>query len=191
MSTETKLPVLSRSAARLKLAREWHLYLGTLFAPSIIFFAFTGALQLFSLHEGRPGGTYQPPVWIQKLASIHKNQNIAEKHWPPPGARGGQNAPPQRAAGEQKGPPAPDEAGRPPQGPEGDRAEGDHHEEEGGSKIPTYLLKWFFTGTALGLISSTLLGIYMAFKFNRSRTLVWGMLIIGTAVPVALIAMMA
>jgi hypothetical protein len=40
------------------------------------------------------------------------------------------------------------------------------------------------------LVFSTLLGLYMAFKYNRSRALVWGMLLLGTAIPVALIAMM-
>jgi hypothetical protein len=53
-SKETKAQVPSGNAIRLKLARQLHLYLGTLFAPSIIFFAFTGSLQLFGLHEGQP-----------------------------------------------------------------------------------------------------------------------------------------
>jgi len=186
MSTDTKLQRPSKSAARLKLAREWHLYLGTLFAPSIIFFALTGALQLFGLHEGRPGGAYQPPVWIQKLASIHKKQTIASKHGPPPIFGEAQNGPPEGFAKEQKNPSAPDETSQPPK-----PAEGGRRSEKGGSLIPTYLLKWFFLGTALGLVSSTLLGIYMAFKFNRSRALVWGLLFLGTAIPAALIAMMA
>jgi hypothetical protein len=36
-----------------------------------------------------------------------------------------------------------------------------------------------------------LLGIYMAFKFNRSRALVWGLLFGGTAFPAALVILMA
>jgi hypothetical protein len=71
-NAETKLQG-SKSATRLKWARQWHLYLGTLFAPSIIFFAFTGSLQLFSLHESHPGDAYQAPAWVQKLGSIHKD----------------------------------------------------------------------------------------------------------------------
>jgi hypothetical protein len=43
---------------------------------------------------------------------------------------------------------------------------------------------------AVGLIFSTSLGIYMAFKYNRSRALVWSMLLIGTAIPAGLLAMM-
>ena len=74
----------------LKQARQLHLCLGVLFAPSIIFFALTGALQLFGLHEGHPGEAYQPPALIQKLGSIHKNQSVSERRGPPPGLVGGQ-----------------------------------------------------------------------------------------------------
>jgi len=169
----TKADGPSKSAARLKLARQWHLYLGTLFAPSIIFFAFTGSLQLFSLHESHPGDVYQAPVWIQELASIHKDQVLQKKHKPA--------SPP---AVEQKAPPAVTAAPKPPQpassGPK----------NEPGPSAMTLALKWFFLAMAVGLTSSTFLGIYMAFKFNRNRTLVWGMLIAGTAIPLALIALM-
>jgi hypothetical protein len=170
MGTQTK----SNRAPFIKLARELHLYLGTLFAPAILFFAFTGSLQLFSLHEGHPGDTYQAPAWIQKLASIHKKQTVAERHGPPPNFAG--NA--------QRKPDA--EQPRPPQQGEN----GPRREERGESKY-TLALKWFFLASSLGLIFSTFLGIYMAFKFNRSRTLVWGLLFLGTAIPVALIALMA
>jgi hypothetical protein len=159
----------------LKQARQLHLYFGVFFAPSIIFFAFTGSLQLFGLHEGQPGEAYQPPVWAQKLASIHKDQTVSEKHGPPPDF-----------VGEQKRPPESDEARRPPQPPEGGRRD----ERRGPNKL-TLALKGFFLAMAVGLIFSTVVGIYMAFKFNRSRAMVWGLLLLGTAVPVALIAMMA
>jgi hypothetical protein len=161
-------------AAQLKVARQWHLYLGTFFAPSILFFAFTGSLQLFGLHEGHPGEPYQPPAWIQKLASIHKDQNVSEKHGPPPGLAERQERPSE--SGE----------GRRPTQPEG----GSRSEGPGSNKL-TLLLKCFFLAMAVGLVSSTLLGIYMAFKYNRSRPLVWSLLLLGTAIPGALLAMMA
>ncbi len=67
-----------------QLLRRWHTYLGAFIAPSILFFAFTGALQLFSLHEAHDG--YQPAPVIEKLAQLHKNQVFALKHrGPPPG----------------------------------------------------------------------------------------------------------
>jgi len=73
-----------------------------------------------------------------------------------------------------------------PRQPEGGR----RNEERGANKL-TLALKWFFLATAVGLVFSTLLGIYMAFKYSRSRGPVWGLLLLGTAIPVALIAMMA
>ena len=64
-------------ASFLKQVRQLHLYLGAFFAPSILFFSFTGSIQLLGVHEGRPGGGYQPPVWVEKLAEIHKHQSLA------------------------------------------------------------------------------------------------------------------
>jgi hypothetical protein len=170
----TKVQAQSNSAARLKLARQWHLYLGTLFAPSILFFAFTGSLQLFSLHESHPGDSYQAPAWIQSLAAIHKDQVLSKKHKAPAAS-----------AGEQKAPPMSDAARKPLQ-----PAASSANDKRGPSKL-TLALKWFFLAMAVGLIFSTSLGIYMAFKFNRNRTLVWGMLTLGAAIPLALIALMA
>jgi hypothetical protein len=170
-------PVTKRQTSRavwLKLAREWHLYLGTLFAPSILFFALTGSLQLFGLHEGRPGEAYQPPAWIQKLRSIHKNQTVSERRGPPPTFLGEQRRPPESAEARQ------------PQQPEGGG-----RERRRRTNAFSLALKWFFLSAAAGLTFSTLLGIYMAFKFNRSPALVGGLLSLGTAIPVVLIAMMA
>ena len=62
--------------------------------------------------------------------------------------------------------------------------------EEHVTNKPTLALKCFFLAMAVGLVFSTLLGIYMAFKYNRSRALVWSMLLIGTAIPAGLLAMM-
>lgn len=191
MNMDTGVQVRSRSAARLKRAREWHLYLGTLFAPSLLFFALTGAVQLFGLHETRPGSSYQPPVWIQKLASIHKDQSIGEKHGQPPESGRKQQQQLQGAPTEKGEAPAANEAALSPQRPADARPGSSTHDEKGKSKIPTYLLKWFFLGAALGLVSSTLLGIYMAFKFNRSRGLVWSLLVLGTLIPVILVVLMA
>jgi len=64
--------------------RTWHTYLGILIAPSVLFFALTGALQIFSLHEAH--GTYHPLPIVEKLASVHKDQVFAlgEHHDEPP-----------------------------------------------------------------------------------------------------------
>jgi len=64
--------------------RLWHNYIGILIAPSVIFFALTGALQIFSLHESH--GTYTPPALIEKLSSLHKDQVFEQKHHDEPEA---------------------------------------------------------------------------------------------------------
>jgi hypothetical protein len=58
--------------------RRLHLYLGLFFAPSILFFAFTGALQTLGLHESRKGQSYVPPAWIATLAHVHKDQRLGD-----------------------------------------------------------------------------------------------------------------
>ena len=57
-----------------QLLRRWHNYLGAFIAPSILFFAFTGALQLFSLHEAHDG--YQPAPVIEKLAQLAQESGV-------------------------------------------------------------------------------------------------------------------
>ena len=136
-------------------ARELHLYLGTFFAPAILFFAFTGALQTFSFHEGRPGETYQPPQWLRVLAQVHKKQTAAL----PPGR------------------PAQPERREAPRRPEVKRP----------VSLATLALRWFTLLMSLGLMATTALGIYMAFKFNPGRRLIWVLLVAGTVLPVAIL----
>jgi len=57
--------------------RTWHTYLGILIAPSVLFFALTGALQIFSLHEAHD--SYVPPPLLEKLSSVHRDQVFALK----------------------------------------------------------------------------------------------------------------
>lgn len=160
-ATTSESVTKARSRANLlKRVRQFHLWLGTFFAPAILFFAFTGALQTFSLHEGRPGEAYQPPQWIVKLAQIHKKQNLATK---PPG--------PPRIADRAKQAPRKDEA---PAKPRQDSAS-------------TLILKWFVFLMSLGLISTTGLGIYMAFHFTRDARVIWGLLAAGTILPTAML----
>src|ERR1700722_6393355 len=65
---------MSTSHAILKLLRKLHLYIGVFIAPALLFFAFTGALQTFSLHETTQGSSYKPPAWLATLAQLHKKQ---------------------------------------------------------------------------------------------------------------------
>src|SRR5690349_2922525 len=60
----------------IKYLRLVHFYLGVFFAPTIIFFSFSGMLQTFSLHENHQGLPGIP--WVTALAEVHKNQRVPE-----------------------------------------------------------------------------------------------------------------
>lgn len=64
-------------ALRLALIRRIHSWLGLFIAPSVVFFALTGAVQLYGLHEAH--GAYQPPAIIEKLGMVHKDQVFKAK----------------------------------------------------------------------------------------------------------------
>jgi hypothetical protein len=135
--------------------RLWHSYIGILIAPSVIFFALTGALQIFSLHESH--GSYTPPVLIEKLSSMHKDQVFEQKH----------HAQHEAESKDDRQPPPPKE-----------------HEE--GPTLGTTLLKWFFLFVALALTASTLLGLWIGLtRFQRKRT-GWWLLLAGIVLPIGL-----
>jgi len=155
--------------------RLWHSYLAVLIAPSVLFFAFTGALQLFSLHEAHDG--YVPAVFIEKLGRLHKDQVFApaelhddDHHDAGPGAPG-----------------APSEADKvsAPGGPEDHP--GAQGKDSGGLQWPTLILKWYFLVVAVGLVTSTGLGLWIAFTRKRGLKLVWGLLLAGIAIPLLLL----
>ena len=140
----------------MKKVRQLHLYLGTLFAPLILFFALTGILQTLELHEG-PG----TPKWIEQIAAVHKKQALQggePKRRPP--KNGGEGASQPR--------------------PDGDEAKSAH-------KPSPWPLKWFVVLMSIGLIITTGLGITMAFKYERNKAIVWGLLVAGTLLPIALL----
>jgi hypothetical protein len=56
-----------------------HFYLGVFFAPLIIFFAFSGSLQVFKLHEAYRDTPGSQGDWIAWFAQMHK-----EQAWTPP-----------------------------------------------------------------------------------------------------------
>ena len=53
----------------MKIIRKLHFYLGVLFAPTIVFFALSGALQILGLHEGKDASAL-----AAEMALIHKDQ---------------------------------------------------------------------------------------------------------------------
>jgi hypothetical protein len=146
----------------MKSIRQSHFYLGLFFAPSIIFFAFTGALQTFSLHEDKVPGSHHPE-WIAKLAEIHKDQRLPEAKPKSPAVVSPVESPKKIEI------PTPATKGA------------------AARRNPSMPLKIFVLFMAIGLISSSLLGIYMAFRYNRDRRIIWALLSIGTLLPVALL----
>ena len=143
-----------------KTIRQIHLYLGTFFAPAIIFFALTGAVQTFGLHEDARDGSYHAPAWLSILAEIHKDQSLGKPHrGPPPGLVPGRAA--MGASGAVPGAPRKLRASQP--------------------------LKVFVAFMAIGLIVTATLGIYIATKNIRARKITWTLLVLGTALPIALL----
>jgi hypothetical protein len=143
--------------------RRWHAYIGLFIAPSVLFFAITGALQIFSLHEAH--GNYHPAVLIEKLAAVHKDQVFEQPR--------------------ERAPPAEEEpaaANRP-----GGAAAPDDDDDK--VSTATLALKWFFLLMAVCLIVSTSIGIWMGITQIRAKRLAWSILCAGALIPLVLLAL--
>jgi uncharacterized membrane protein YcjF (UPF0283 family) len=66
-------------ALRLAFIRQLHVYVSMFIAPSLLFFAVTGAFQTFRIPDRKDA-----PVVLQKLARAHKDDIFALKPAPPP-----------------------------------------------------------------------------------------------------------
>jgi len=147
-------------AALLMQIRTVHTCVGMLIAPAVLFFACTGILQLYSLHEAHGG--YTPAPLVEKLSALHKDQVFAQpRRRPPPLAA---SAAPKPAT--------------PPSG-------GD----EPHAKLATTLLKAVFAAMAVGLIGSTCAGLWMALRQPARRRLYLLLLLIGAGIPLVLAAL--
>ena len=146
--------------------RTLHAYVGMLIAPTVIFFAATGLLQIYNLHEAHPG--YEAPAFLEKLASVHKDQRLALDHH-------------EHTAPKRPPPVSPAIAERAPERPRED--------EERNSHTATNVLKAFFASVAIGLMFSVGSGVWMALQQTRRRRTHWMLLLFGTLVPVILAAL--
>jgi hypothetical protein len=149
------------SASMMMTVRQLHTYIGAFIAPSVLFFAFTGSLQLFSLHEAH--GAYTPPAIVEALGHVHKDQVLKVK--PAPEAKGG---------GAEDG--------------------HDHHHHSATAKAPpapppwpVMALKWLFLTVAICLMTSTLLGLWLAFTGGRRKAVVLALFAAGVVLPVLLV----
>ena len=114
--------------------RRLHLYLGCLFAPMLIFFAISGAWQLFNWHQSTKDQSYHAPRVLTVLSDIHKDAHIP----PTPGRK-----------------PTP--------------------------------LRYFMLAGAVGLVTSTVIGVIMAYRFSRRPLVATICLLSGIFFPAILL----
>jgi hypothetical protein len=159
-------PVMARTL--LRLTRTTHLYFGVFIAPALLFFAFTGALQTFSLHETTRGSSYQPPRWAVVLGQIHKKQTSI-------------------VALSRPQPPTSNTTGKKPSTTEATPAKPADTSSAPAPKRHPLPLKIFFVIVSIGLFTSTLTGLYMSYKYAGDKRLITALLIAGAVIPIALI----
>ena len=136
--------------------RQLHQYLGLFFAPMILLFALSGALQTFRLQEARDAAV-TPPAWIVWMASVHKDSSLP--HPPKPKES------------------APDHAGSLPNERKlGALSVATH------STLPS---KIFAVLLSIALSLSTLLGVTIALNNRATRRISILLLVVGTVVPLA------
>jgi hypothetical protein len=138
-----------RPALRLALLRDLHIYVSVFVAPSLLFFAATGALQTFRIPDQK-----EAPALLVKLARVHKDDVFALK--------------PERPK-----PPAGKKAEAPPKKPP--------------PELSTTVLKWFFTVVSVGIMASTILGLWMALGYSRRKAVIWAILAVGAAAPILIL----
>jgi hypothetical protein len=189
----------SSSHALLRLFRTLHLYIGIFISPALLFFAFTGALQTFSLHETTQGSSYKPPAWIATLAQLHKKQTTtvpvrrprpAFGDGPRAGRSGDSPSRAERGAAASGGDESPHSGGAPGAG--GGPTAGSSDESKSPAppqpKPKSHLpMKIFFLLVAIGLFVSTVTGLYMSYRYKRNKIAVTAVLIAGVAIPLLLL----
>ena len=150
-------------AASLKSIRILHRYLGLFFAPTILFFAITGGLQMFGLHETARGSSYVPPNILVHLSQLHKKGML---YLPPRKA-----APPNLAKSD---------------GTKLDAPKLDTPKPAQAEARPNALpVRIFFAATALAV--STCTGLIMGWKYARRKSVVLLTLVAGVVVPAILL----
>lgn len=154
--------------------RRLHSYIGLFIAPSVVFFAVTGSLQLFSLHEEH--GNYRPPAIVEKLSSVHKDQVFAfgDHHEHPGDGDGADDEKRAQSAAPKPGTPAGE---MPP-------AAKEDADEPG---LPTFILKIFFLAVGLGITASAVLGMWIGLTQTRNRRTAWLLVAGGALLPVFLL----
>ena len=139
----------------MKTIRLVHFYLGVFFAPLVIFFAFTGILQVFKLHETYRDTPGSEGDWVAWFGQFHK-----EQAWIPP------RVAPAKADPAKAAPAAASKAK--PRSP---------------ASNPS---SWLVALMGVALITTTFLGLYIAFNYPSRRRQFLLTLAAGIAIPLAL-----
>ena len=142
----------------LKTIRQVHLYFGVFIAPALLFFAFTGFVQTFNLHETTRGSTYQPPKILVELGQLHKKQTLVVPARKPQSSSASSTKPTEPTQ------PRPD--------------------TPSARQKNLWPMKSFFALVCVGLVSSTFSGVYMAYKYSRRAAVVTTLWLAGVAVPI-------
>jgi hypothetical protein len=149
--------------------RRLHQYLGLFFAPALLLFSLSGALQTYRWQEPKGYGG-SPPGWIVWLASVHKDQALPR---------------PPRAAGPEAGAPPAEKAKAPAAGADAKGPAQKGPERKGPGRRQGLML---FVGLfGLALFASTLLGIAIALANAATRRGNLVVLAAGVAVPLLLL----
>ena len=156
------------SAASLKSIRLIHRYIGLFFSPTILFFAITGGLQMFGLHETSRGSSYVPPNILAHLSQLHKKGTLylPLRKVAPPNSAKSDGAKPDGPKLETLKPTQASLATPPP------------------NSLP---MKIFFAATALALAISTCTGLIMGWKYARRKSFVLLTLAAGVLIPAILV----
>ena len=180
---------MSTKHALLKATRLVHLYLGVFITPALIFFAFTGFVQTFSLHETTRGSNYKPPAILVKLGQLHKKQTLVVpvRRPPPTAAAAAPSADaaaiPQHDDGGGKHRHGDEDRSQQPPTAAAAPAKPDAPQAKSKNLLP---MKLFFALVSIGLFISTVTGLYMSYKYVRNAKAVTALLIAGIAIPVLL-----
>jgi len=156
-------------ATSLRLLRLIHRYIGLFFSPTILFFAITGGLQMFGLHESGRGSSYLPPNILVHLSQLHKKGTL---YLPPRKV-----APPDSSKPDGAKPDAKVETPKSTQGP---------HATPPPNSAP---MKTFFAATAIALAVSTCTGLMMGWKYARRKSIFLLTLAAGILIPTILVVL--
>ncbi len=113
--------------------RQFHLYLGTIFAPMLIFFVVTGTWQTFGLHRARKAGSYVATPQIVEMSRLHMSAKQVPIDGPP--------------------------------------------------LVAPRSFRYFVLAMGVGFVTTSVLGVIMAFSVARSKWLVGAALAAGILFP--------